>query len=58
MMRRTHPDQSSLFGYISPVTSEVCAHPPLCACGNCPCPVVIFAPTEENLDERASDQTN
>lgn len=41
-MKRLHPDQSSLFGYISPVTLEVCAHPPLCCCGSCPMPVEVF----------------
>ena len=39
-------DQSSLFGYISPVTGDVCAHPPLCACGSCPCPVEKFETTQ------------
>lgn len=41
-MKRPSVDQSSLFGYISPVTGEVSAHPPLCACGHCPMPVETF----------------
>ncbi len=36
-------DQASLFGYYSPVTGEVSAHPPLCSCGTCSIPVERFA---------------
>lgn len=42
MSRPVHVDQGSLFGYISPVTGEVCTHPPLCCCGSCPMPVERF----------------
>lgn len=42
-MKRS-PDQGSLFGYISPVTHETCAHPPLCVCGTCSMPVLSFQP--------------
>lgn len=58
-MARYNPDQSSLFGYISPVTGDVCSHPPLCACGECPCPVERFeVPAEHPFEvpaERPSD---
>jgi hypothetical protein len=42
--QRFHEDQSSLFGYISPVTGDIAVHPPLCACGKCPMPVERFEP--------------
>lgn len=56
-MRRQkfHEDQSSLFGYISPVTGEIAVHPPLCACGKCPCPVESFAQPAAVIAETAPE---
>jgi len=55
MMRRASADQASLFGYFSPVTGDVCTHPPLCCCGNCPMPVERFPQPAAVLAEQIAE---